>query len=57
MNQKLYLALITALIAGAAILSTQTTKKDAFEEYKAQYGGNWEEGDEQFRRLIFERNV
>jgi hypothetical protein len=57
MNKNVYLLLVAALIAGAAFFSTQTVKKDAFDEYKALYGGNWADGDDQFRRLIFERNV
>jgi hypothetical protein len=53
MEKKVYLILLTALILGATFLSTKTAKKDAFEEYKAQFGTNWAEGEEQYRRLIF----
>jgi hypothetical protein len=34
MNEKIYVLLITALIAGTTFLSGQIYKKDAFELYK-----------------------
>jgi len=57
MNKSLTLIAVTALIAGAVLLSTQTNKSTAFEEWKSKYGANWAQGEEEYRRVIFERNV
>jgi hypothetical protein len=35
MNQKMYVLLISALIAGTTFFSGQVVQKDAFEAYKA----------------------
>jgi hypothetical protein len=41
MNKALTFIALAALIAGAAYISTQSSKDTAFEEWKAQYGANW----------------
>lgn len=46
MNKSVTLMALVALIAGAAFLSTQTTKDTAFDEWKAKYGANWAQGEE-----------
>lgn len=57
MNKSLTLIALAALIAGAVYISTQTEKDTAFEEWKAQYGANWAASEEDYRRIVFQRNV
>jgi cathepsin L len=57
MNKSVALIALVALIAGAAFISNQNTSSSAFEEWKAKYGANWAAGEEEYRRVIFERNV
>lgn len=41
MNKSLTLIVLTALIAGAVYLSTESNNSTAFDEWKNQYGANW----------------
>lgn len=45
MNKNLVLVALAALIAGAALFSTQINKDTAFDEWKAKYGANWAQGE------------
>ena len=57
MNKGLVAVTLVALIAAAAYLSTQQTSSSAFDEWKAQYGANWDNSEEFYRRTIFERTL
>lgn len=57
MNKSLTLIALAALIAGAVYISTQTNKDSAFDEWKSQYGANWAPSEEEYRRVVFQRNV
>jgi cathepsin L len=57
MNKSLTILALTALLVGAVYISTQSNKDTAFEEWKAQYGANWAASEEEYRRIVFARNV
>lgn len=57
MNKSISLIALVALIAGAAFIATQNNSSSAFEEWKGKFGSNWAAGEEEYRRIIFERNV
>ena len=40
-----------------AFQTTQDNKNSAFEEWKAQYGANFDSKEESYRRIIFEKNL
>ncbi len=57
MNKTALALALTALIAGALIL-TETNKTSAFEEWKQKYSPHgWTSMEENYRRIIFENNV
>ncbi len=45
MDKNLVLIALAALIAGAALYSTQTNKDTAFDEWKAKFGANLAQGE------------
>jgi len=57
MNKSISLIALVALIAGAAYIAAQNNSSSAFEEWKGKFGANWPAGEEEYRRIIFERNV
>lgn len=57
MSKTLAFIALAALIAGAVYMSASTSKDTAFEQWKAQYGANWASTEEEYRRIIFTKNV
>lgn len=57
MNKTLAIVALAALIAGAVYLSTTESKDTAFEEWKSKYGVNWAASEEEYRRIIFMKNI
>lgn len=56
MSKSLTLIALTALLIGAVYFSTESSKTTAFDEWKSQYGANWAPAEEDFRRIVFEKN-
>lgn len=57
MRKDILFVALVALIAGAVLFQTQESSSSAFEQWKAQYGANWSQDEEHYRRIIFERNL
>lgn len=57
MNKTFAIIAVATLIAGAAYFTTETTKDTAFDEWKSQYGANWAPVEEEYRRIVFSKNV
>lgn len=57
MNKGLVAVTLVALIAAAAYFSAQQTSSSAFDQWKAQYGANWDNSEEFYRRTIFEKTL
>lgn len=57
MNKNIALVALVALVAGAAFFATESSKDTEFESYKAKYGANWAAGEEEYRRIVFRKNV
>ncbi|MCL4144816.1 UNVERIFIED_CONTAM: hypothetical protein GTU68_060927 [Idotea baltica] len=56
MRKDLLVVAVVALIAGAIVFQNTSTSS-AFDDWKANYGANWSQDEEQYRKIIFERNV
>lgn len=57
MNKTFAIIAVAALIAGAAYFTTETTRTPLFDEWKSQYGANWAPVEEEYRRIVFSKNV
>lgn len=57
MNQKAIAVAVLTLAALAIFGSLSQDNSSAFSEWKKTYGATWDESEDVFRRIIFERNV
>ena len=57
MSKGLLIATLIAVAAVSVYFVEQNNKVDAFEQWKKDFGTEFQLGEEPFRRLIFEENV
>lgn len=57
MKTEILAVALMALVAGSVYFSAKTESSNSFDEWKAQYGANWDSNEEQYRKMIFEKNL
>ena len=57
MNKGLIAVSMVAIIAAVALFAMEDSSSSAFQQWKNQYGANWNAEEEFYRRSIFERNL
>lgn len=56
MNQKVLVSVL-AILAAAALLYSSSSSHDEYLEWKKRFGYTWNEEEDAFRRLIYQRNL